>query len=144
MSGPVIAIVQCGARKLGHAAPARDLYTGPLFRSLRQCAEAIADRWYIASALHGLVEPSTVLEPYDVTLHETCGELLAWGARIGAELRAREPAGVRVVALCSSRYLWGWADEWNAEKPIQGLTLGHARQRAGQLVRASHLRLVKS
>jgi hypothetical protein len=61
-------IVPCGDAKLSHAAPARDLYTGSQFRYVFPLAEAAAERTggevFILSALHGLVEPDRVLEPY--------------------------------------------------------------------------------
>jgi hypothetical protein len=68
MSAPVF-IVPCGDKKLPHAAPARDLYTGSQFRYVFPLADAAARRTggevFILSALHGLVEPDRVLEPYN-------------------------------------------------------------------------------
>jgi hypothetical protein len=63
-----IGLVACGKRKLGHPAPAAELYRGDLFRKASAYCEATYDRWFVLSALHGLVEPGMVLEPYDVTL----------------------------------------------------------------------------
>lgn len=68
MSAPVF-IVPCGDKKLPHAAPARDLYTGSQFRYVFPLAEAAAERTggevFILSALHGLVEPDRRLKPYN-------------------------------------------------------------------------------
>jgi hypothetical protein len=70
-------VVPCGAGKLDHAAPAAELYTGSMFLHTLQAAAAhaeavIADgrpaRVLIFSALHGLVELDTVLEPYDLKM----------------------------------------------------------------------------
>jgi hypothetical protein len=63
-----VGLVGCVKSKLTQAAPARDLYTSPLFRARRAWVEKSTDRWYILSAKHGLVSPSTVLDPYDATL----------------------------------------------------------------------------
>ena len=63
-----IGIVACSKTKLATPAPAKDLYTSPLFKAARAYCERTYDRWFILSALHGLVEPETVIEPYDVTL----------------------------------------------------------------------------
>jgi hypothetical protein len=63
-----VGLVGCVKSKLTRAAPARDLYTSPLFQARRAWVERSTDRWYILSAKHGLVSPSTVLDPYDVTL----------------------------------------------------------------------------
>lgn len=70
-----VALVGCGKSKLEHEAPARDLYTGSLFRAARGWAERNADAWFILSAKHGLVHPDTVIAPYDVTLPDLPKEL---------------------------------------------------------------------
>lgn len=71
-------VVPCGAGKLDHPAPARDLYTGTHFRhtlaKATQCAHLDTaaglgpTRVLILSALHGLVTPEQVLAPYDMTI----------------------------------------------------------------------------
>lgn len=58
----------CVKAKRGAPAPAADLYVSTLFSGRRRFVERTCDQWFILSALHGLVAPSTVLEPYDVTL----------------------------------------------------------------------------
>jgi hypothetical protein len=63
-----IVLVGCVKTKLPTAAPADELYTSPLFRKRRRYAEAAGRPWFILSALHGLVRPDLVLEPYDMYL----------------------------------------------------------------------------
>lgn len=67
-----IVVVPCGAQKLDTAAPADQLYTSQHFQlTYRAACKIAADqdaRVFILSALHGLIEPSTVLEPYDVKM----------------------------------------------------------------------------
>lgn len=63
-------VIPCSAKKLDHAAPARELYTGPLFRSALLAAEALvragrADHVMVLSAEHGLLELDQLVEPYD-------------------------------------------------------------------------------
>jgi len=65
-----VAIVGCSGPKLDVPGPARDLYTSPLFRAARAYAEALGGPWVIASALHGILMPWYVTEPYDET-HST-------------------------------------------------------------------------
>lgn len=67
-TGERIGLVGCVKKKRSHAAPAADLYTSPLFLGRRRWIEATCDRWFILSALHGLVDPGTVLDPYDAAL----------------------------------------------------------------------------
>ena len=63
-----IGLVSCVKSKLARPAPARDLYTSALFRGARCSVERSCGRWFILSALHGLVGPDEVLEPYEKTL----------------------------------------------------------------------------
>lgn len=72
-------IIGCGKTKRNTAAPAKDLYTGQLFRAARRYAEARNTPWLIASAKHGLVDPDVVLEPYDQRLGGSANEYRRWG-----------------------------------------------------------------
>lgn len=65
-----IGLVGCVKDKAAIARPARDLYRSPLFQGRRQYVEHSCSEWWIVSALHGLVGPDDVLEPYDVTLND--------------------------------------------------------------------------
>ncbi len=70
-AGPIV-VVPCGAQKRETAAPADQLYTSQHFRLTYRAACKVAEdqdaRVFILSALHGLVEPSAVLEPYDIKM----------------------------------------------------------------------------
>lgn len=71
-------VVPCGAGKATLPAPARDLYTGSMFRHVFANAERCArlDEEYgrgparvlILSAKHGLIEPDAVVAPYDLKM----------------------------------------------------------------------------
>lgn len=100
----MLVVIPCGAGKLPHPAYARDLYTGPLFRSSLRAGERLVERHRgtvaILSARHGLVELDRVVEPYDLTLGQP-------GAIDAASLRpqlARFDGGDDVVALLPKRY----------------------------------------
>lgn len=69
MNLPTI-FIGCGKTKLSHPAPARELYTGNLFKQRRAYAERMsAGRpWFILSAKHGLLAPDDVVKPYDLTM----------------------------------------------------------------------------
>jgi hypothetical protein len=91
-----IGLVACSRTKLSRPAPARELYVSPLFRAARAYAERHygPGRWLILSALHGLVDPETVLAPYDLNLRQLSDrEREAWGNRVAVELTDRFPAG---------------------------------------------------
>ena len=80
----------CVSRKEASARPAKDLYRTELFRRRRAYAEASGHPWLIISALHGIVDPDAVIEPYDVRLTDLSAlERGALGERIAAELEDR-------------------------------------------------------
>jgi hypothetical protein len=63
-----IGLVGCVKEKSPFPQPARDLYTSTLFRGRRSFVETSCSEWWILSALHGLVDPSDVVAPYDLAL----------------------------------------------------------------------------
>lgn len=85
-----IGLVGCVKGKQDVPAPAGDLYTSPLFRGRREYVEHSCDRWFILSALHGLVDPAEILAPYDTTLRTaSTAEREAWSARVLEDIRQR-------------------------------------------------------
>lgn len=103
-----VALVACSKQKLAHAAPARDLYRGNLFRLSRTWVEARAHvfpRWGILSARHGLVLPDTVLEPYDVGLRDLSPEQRAtWAADTAQAIVTEWGAGTIYTLLAGYDY----------------------------------------
>jgi hypothetical protein len=83
-----IGLVGCVKSKLDRPARARDLYTSPLFLGRRRYVERTCDRWFVLSAKHGLVDPDTVLEPYDQTLkHAGRADRRVWSEGVVAALK---------------------------------------------------------
>jgi hypothetical protein len=64
---PDLVVIFCGGKKLPHKAPAAQLYTGGYFTACRDAARSLrpVHGWRILSALHGLLDPRTEIEPYD-------------------------------------------------------------------------------
>lgn len=84
-----VVLVGCVKLKADVALPAEDLYTSPLFKRRRAFAER-APRWFILSALHGLVSPDQVLEPYDMALADQPSSYRdGWGRRVVDSLGAQ-------------------------------------------------------
>ena len=123
-------LVACVGQKGEAAAPAADLYTSDWFRKARAYVESQGGTWFILSALHGLVDPGQVIEPYNVTLNNMpAGERRAWGARLAEQLAARIPADQPVVFLAGRNYrdpLASWAGD-RATVPMQGLGIGEQK-----------------
>jgi len=80
-SDPVILVACCGP-KLPDPSPAADLFISDLFKKARTYAER-SGRWFILSALHGLLDPLTVIAPYDVTLKRMpAAKRREWGRNV--------------------------------------------------------------
>ncbi len=102
-----IALVGCVASKLSKGATARDLYISPLFRARREYSERFADRWYILSALYGLVTPDDHLEPYDLALKQLNSQQRRdWANRVVTSLDEHEGdlAGITVEIHAGGDY----------------------------------------
>lgn len=146
-----IHLIACSGSKLSEPAPARDLYTGDLFRACRAYAEHQGGPWAILSAQHRLVKPGTVLEPYDLRLSQLDRDhRQAWVFQVEAALLRwllddgawSERAGFKpctFVLLAGSDYTHtpgvahGLADRiaargWGLELPLAGMAIGKQRQ----------------
>ena len=129
-----IALVSCVKSKRGSAAPAKDLYTSTLFGGLRMYAERNAERWFILSALYGLVDPDTVIEPYEKTLNKMpTHERAEWAQGVQRRLAEVLPPGSEVIMLAGERYREGLipfleANGFKVSIPLQGLPFGKQLQ----------------
>ena len=86
-----VGLIGCSASKLDRSAPARELYTGELFKvSVAWLEHFHVPEWGILSAKHGLVMPEQVIEPYDVCLARLpAEERKAWAKRTGEQIGKR-------------------------------------------------------
>lgn len=98
----MIGLVGCAAQKLDRPAPARELYTSPLFRLALAYAEARCLRVYVLSALHGLVQLDQVLEPYEHRLGRR--ESAAWAGMVALRLFDRHGLHQHYLVLAGADY----------------------------------------
>jgi hypothetical protein len=142
-----IALVSCVKSKRSTPAPAKDLYTSTLFRGLRRYAEANADRWYILSAEHGLLDPDEVIAPYERTLNAMGkADRVRWAE--GVQRRTEVlPAGAEIIVLAGARYREGLipflrARGLTVQIPMEGLSFGRQlsflQQQSGRPEPESH------
>ncbi len=125
----IVGLVGCGARKLDRPAPARELYTGTLFRLAAAYAERACDEWYVLSALYGLTCPDEVLLPYDLALAGVpIAGRWAWTAGVLAGLEAlglcREDTHWVVLAGRAYREFLTPRLRGTVEVPLDGLRIG--------------------
>ena len=100
-----IALVSCVSSKLAHSAPAKDLYTSPLFVKSRRYAQENAERWYILSAEHYLLKPETIVEPYEKTLNKMPkAERAQWAEVVFHQLECLTAPSDEIIFLAGERY----------------------------------------
>jgi hypothetical protein len=84
-----VGLVGCVKQQAARRAEAQDLFVSPLFRGRRTYVERTCGRWYVLSALHGLVAPDESLAPYDLKLKSVSqAERRAWSERVLTRLEA--------------------------------------------------------
>jgi hypothetical protein len=119
----LLVVIPCGGAKLSHRAPAGELYVGNYHRAARRAAERLVEgtggRVVILSALHGFVDPTTELEPYELRIGDSgavgAAELYATATELGIY-----PAR-RVVILAGAAYADAAALVYPyAERPLAG------------------------
>lgn len=100
-----LALVSCVKSKRAHPAPARDLYTSPLFTMARDLIESQGAKWRVLSALYGLVDPDAIIDPYDRTLKRMgIAERRAWANKVLTDLLPLAETFGRVVFFAGERY----------------------------------------
>jgi hypothetical protein len=130
-----VILIGCGRRKEEFGTKAKNLYTGCLFRARRAYAEASGCPWFIISALHELVEPERVLEPYDYTMKQLRGRYREqWACRVLRTLQSHAPLAQLVEVHAGAAYFLPLHDAlhyrcaglgFRLEWPVEGLTQGY-------------------
>lgn len=127
-----ITLVGCCREKLPQAAAAADLYRSPLFRKAKAYAEQLGAPWRILSAAYGVLGPSAVIEPYDLTLASMGFDgRRAWDRRVVSQLDSllaiHAVDRLEVVLLAGQSYA-GWipaVSSWcTVHEPMKGLQVG--------------------
>ena len=105
-------IIGCSALKLKHAAPAKDLYTGPIFKKLFNLANRIGGDIYILSSLHGLILPDTIIEPYEHGIKSYVFDLKFSGIEKQQQgIKRRAENKIKVIELREKLRLQGITDK---------------------------------
>lgn len=125
-----IALVSCCGEKLGHVAPARQLYRSQLFRKSAAWVEQQGLEWFVLSAAYGLIKPDDQLAPYDKSAARMSPEERAiWASMVAEQIdyRFSEDPELEIVLLAGQAYT-GWipmvAPFCKVEQPLQGMQIG--------------------
>lgn len=133
----MIAIISCGAAKLEQRAPARELYTGGLFRAtLRYVEKQKTSAILILSAKYGLVDEYTQLDPYDQTISDlSADELSDWRdlvrAQFGMMAQGHDilaPLPLIYELELSHAILLSGLTGLVVSNPVRGMTIGRRLQ----------------
>lgn len=122
-----VALISCVSKKLGHAAPAGELYVSDLFKKNLAYARSLrADAIYVLSAKYGLLGLDEKIEPYEQTLNTMRErEVRAWSERVLEQMRGKVGAGDEVIFLAGERYRKYLAPHFTTVSvPMQGLGIG--------------------
>jgi len=63
-------ILGCSGKKRNNRSPASDLYLSDRFTIGRNICKEYSEKWLILSAKYGLIDPSAIVDPYDLTLSD--------------------------------------------------------------------------
>ena len=127
----VLIVVGCSATKGASRCAAGELYLGHLFTLSMEWAATHGGRVVIASAMHGMIDPSAVIDPYDVKAEDV--DLAAWTTAAEFALLGMTEDGDTIIALAGAAYC-GWRDALvvagrAVSQPLEHLGIGHRKQR---------------
>ncbi len=128
--GGTVYLVSCVSAKMTQPTEARSLYVSDWFKKARAHVEGTGAVWFILSAEHGLVDPTSVIAPYERTLNTmTVRERRAWADRVIGQLKATLPRAERIYVLAGERYrefLMGHLRSIcpDVQVPMEGLRIG--------------------
>ena len=122
-----ICLIGCVKMKRSKPCAAVDMYISPLFRLRLRYAQKLGMKCYIISAKYGLLEPQTIIAPYNATLKDmTSRERKMWAIRVIQELERREKIGRggRVLVLAGKEYRQYLARFYRVSYPFGGMKFG--------------------
>jgi cytoplasmic iron level regulating protein YaaA (DUF328/UPF0246 family) len=148
-----IVLISCGSKKMNKRTKAKDMYQSPLFKnSLEYALKLNPDKILILSALYGLLDLETEIEPYDVTISNVTkqnrlkkpqlkvlnkNEKIEWGKKIIEKLTTFSNIEKDVfIILAGLEYVKPIIPYLlNVEQPLKGI---------GLFDRISHLKTLKN
>ncbi|MGV2885946.1 DUF6884 domain-containing protein [Paenibacillus taichungensis] len=96
-----IALISCTKKKQTYECPAQELYTpSSLFKKAKLYVQRQDyNGWFILSALHGLLSPDQVVEPYNQTLNNmSIADIRDWSKKVAQQLIALHPGEIYFYA----------------------------------------------
>tara|TARA_R110002096_G_scaffold383943_1_gene577902 strand:+ start:134 stop:1192 length:1059 start_codon:yes stop_codon:yes gene_type:complete len=135
--------VSCGKSKQGYSCHASEMYTGALFKkSLEYAASLNPNEIFILSAKYGLLELTTVIEPYEKTLNKmSVSDCHSWAEKVLNTLREKVNFNDdEFVFLAGKKYQENLIPQMkNVLLPLDGLTFGRQLQWLSNQQRSTNL-----
>jgi len=122
-------LIACSNKKLDRPAQARDLYQGQAFKFAMRAAERAGADVLILSALHGAIELTDWIEPYDRALCKMNKHHRAmWSAMTADNLRRMCVADREITVLAGADYASAVKGFPNVRLPLKGQGIGQQLQ----------------
>jgi hypothetical protein len=100
-----VVLVSCGKHKKPIKSAASELYTSPRFQMSVKLTGRLRRTAFILSAKHGLLAPTTQINPYDLSLSSFSEEQrLQWQAAVLSKLTSLKQANKIVILLADDEY----------------------------------------
>jgi len=100
-----IVLVACVKEKANTALPAKDLYISGWFKKAAAAAQVLGPSWFILSTKHGLLNPDTIVEPYQKAFRDMDdAERKYWAENVFRQLQQVLTAGDTLVFLADKDY----------------------------------------
>ena len=131
-----ICVIACSKSKRNYACPARLLYIGTAFKQSVKFAESKGLKWFVLSAKYGIVQPETIIAPYEQTLQALSREQRdVWITKVRKQLTESYPR-TNFIILAGGMYKDPFKGMAITE-PLKGLSQGKRIQRLKQLCEQS-------
>lgn len=124
-----IALIGCTSRKQDYACPAIEMYTKSNYFNLKldYCKKINIDKIFILSAKYGLLEPDTIIQPYNLHLKSTSKDYrLNWSENVLKDLKQKtDIENDEFIILAGNDYM-KYLLEYipNHNNPVKGLGIG--------------------
>lgn len=133
-----IVLISCSKSKRNVVCPAADMYMpSPLFSKSYEYAKGIADKVYILSAKHGLLDEDAIISPYNLTLSEMDSEQRnQWSRNVLSQLESEcDITTDEFIIFAGSKYYSPLLPYLkNYMIPLKGLPLGFRLSALNQLL----------
>lgn len=122
-------VAGCG-KQLPYSAAAKDLYCSQHFQACRRYVEEKESRWYILSPLHQVLNPETIIKPYDKSPYSLSHqERILWAQQVAENLIQVASLEIEFVFLTGKLYRQEvtpilQAKGYETKIPMQHLAIG--------------------